>query len=87
MGAILSEAKQKSITQYKGFKALNRQLEKKEKRMAEIQQVTEDIQDLEFVVQTLVDKYRYHKEIKNRLEAIEKEISDLYQEYTTLVEM
>ncbi len=70
--------KGKTVIQYKENPSFS--LEKEEKEM-ERQKVIEDIEDLEFAIQNIIDQYSENNEIKQDFKIIEKQISLLYNKY------
>lgn len=81
-------AKGKTVIQYqKPLSGIERGVEVKEEEEMEmeIQKIIEDIEDLEFAIQNIMDQYYHNKEIQRDFKILEKHVSLLHNKYCDLM--
>lgn len=79
-------AKGKTVIQYqKPLSRIESGVEVKEEEEMEIQKIVEDIEDLEFAIQNIMDQYYHNKEIQQDFKTIEKHVSLLHNKYCDLM--
>lgn len=74
--------KRRTVIQYP--KSLPK-IENEENEM-EIQKIIEDIEDLEFVIQNILEQYSYNKNIQQDFKIIEKQVSFMYDKYAKSID-
>ncbi len=76
-------AKGRIGTQYqKPLPRIGSEVEVKE---MEIQKIIDDIKDLEYAIQNIMDQYYHNKEIQQDFKTIEKQVSLLHNKYSNSI--